>query len=473
MNRKIKDLTKNTFLFAISSFGTKILSFLLVPLYTNVLTTSEYGIADLLSTTTTLLIVVFTINIADGVLIFAMDKKCNQDKVLALGLKVILLGSILLFAIFGICYLLRIFSWPMYYFVFVEIFFICSAFYQVFSNFLRAIDKVNQVAIAGVLSSIVYIVCNIFFLLVMKIGLNGYLISTVAGPLIGALYCFCVAKKSIYSLVKEKVDSKQVIDILKYCFPLIFNSIALWVNGCLDRYFVTYFCDVDQNGIYSVANKIPIILSTIYTVFSQAWTLSAVKEFDKEDRDGFFSKTYEMYNAVMIISCSVLVLLNIPIAKILYAKEFFVAWNYSSVLLLGIFFNSLTAFIGSFFSATKKSSILAYTTVISAAINTILNIILIPVWGVQGAAIATTVSLFAMWFIRMIKLKDLVRIKVNWIKSGVVYFLLVVQVVLEHFENHMYFLQCIIVFTIIIFMIKPFIQIMKKFMGKFFSKDIR
>ena len=118
-------------------------------------------------------------------------------------------------------------------------------------------------------------------------------------------------------------------------------------------------------------------------------------------------------------------------------------------------------------------SILAYTTVISAVINTVLNIILIPVWGVQGAAVATTVSLFVMWFIRMIKLKDLVRIKVNWIKSGVVYFLLGVQVVLEHFESHMYFLQCIIVFTIIIFMIKPFIQIMKKFMSRFLSKDIR
>lgn len=307
----------------------------------------------------------------------------------------------------------------------------------------------------------------------MKIGLNGYLISTVAGPLIGALYCFCASKKSIFSLVKERVDRKKVRDILKYCFPLVFNSIALWINSCLDRYFITYFCGVEQNGIYSVANKIPIILSTLYTVFSQAWTLSAVKEFDREDSDGFFSKTYEMYNAVMIISCSVLVLLNIPMAKILYAKEFFVAWNYSSVLLLGIFFNSLTAFIGSFFSATKKSSILAYTTVVSAVINTILNIILIPVWGVQGAAIATTVSLFVMWFVRVIKLKELVRIKVNWIKSGVVYLLLGVQIVLEHFENHMYFLQCIIVFIIVILMIEPFIQIMKKFMSKFLSKEIR
>ena len=74
MNDKYKYLGKNTIIFALSSFGTKFLSFLLVPLYTNVLSTSEYGIADLITTTATLAIFVLTINISEAILRFALNK---------------------------------------------------------------------------------------------------------------------------------------------------------------------------------------------------------------------------------------------------------------------------------------------------------------------------------------------------------------------------------------------------------------
>lgn len=458
--RKYKDLTKNTILFAISSFGTKVLSFLLVPLYTNVLTTSEYGEADLLYTTTTLLIVVLTINIADGVLIFAMDKMYDPIEVLAFGTKVILSGWGILISISTICYITQIFEWPLYYYFFVCAFFAVSAMYQMLSNYLRAIDKVKEVAIAGVLSSIIYIVCNILFLLVINMGISGYLIATVTGPLLSALYCIYVAHASVFEIIKKNISSEQKKALIRYCFPLIFNSIALWINSCLDRYFVTYFCGVGQNGIYSMDSKIPVILSTFYTIFSQAWTLSAVKDFDAADKDGFFSNTYEIYNAAMVIVCSILILVNIPVAKILYAKDFFIAWKYSSVLLLGIFYNSLTAFIGSFFSATKKSGILATTTVISAVVNTVLNIILIPKFGVQGAAIATAISLALMWLIRMIKLRDLIKIRVNWVRDFLAYLLLCIQIVVEHQQGHMYIVQILIVLMIGLLFSKTYLKIL-------------
>ena len=73
-----------------------------------------------------------------------------------------------------------------------------------------------------------------------------------------------------------------------YCIPLIFNNIALWVNGSLDKYFVTGLCGISENGIYSIASKIPHILDACIIVFSQAWNLSAIKEFDSQDKDGLF-----------------------------------------------------------------------------------------------------------------------------------------------------------------------------------------
>lgn len=462
MNKKYKDLTKNTLLFAVSSFGTKILSFLLVPLYTNVLSTAEYGTADLLNTTTTLLIVVFTINISDGVLIFAMDKRYSPSEVLSFGIKVILLGWGILTVVGIISYSIGVITWSVFYYIFVLIFFVVSAGYQTISNYLRAIDKVKDVALAGIISSIVYLLCNILFLLVFNMNVSGYLIATILGPLAGIYYCLLAGKINILTILRNYITKEQRYAILKYCIPLIFNSIALWINSCLDRYFITYFCGVDQNGIYSVASKIPLILSTVYTVFSQAWTLSAIKEFDPEDKDRFFSKTYEIYYTVMAVACSILIFMNIPLAKFVYAKEFFIAWKYSSVLLLGIFFNSLTAFVGSIFSATKNSNVLASTTVVSAIINILLNVCLIPLFGVQGAAVATAIALAVMWLLRIIKLRKLIRIKINVINHIIVLALLCAQIVAEHLVGHMYVVQVIIFMLILIILNKPIANILKK-----------
>ena len=449
-NRKYKNLTNNTLLFAISSFGTKILSFFLVPLYTDILSPSEYGIADILCSTVTLLIVVLTINIADGVLIFSMDKEFCPTRILSYGIKRVFDGCIVL-ALICICIrFVNILKWPTYYYVFIFLLFLTSAVYQVFSNYLRAIEKVKEVAIVGVISSFVYILSNIFFLLIVNIGLYGYLTSLVVGPSIGLMCCLIVIKPKLKDLVHKFPDNNQKKAILNYCFPLIFNSIALWINSCLDRYFVASYCGIAENGIYSIASKIPLILAVFYTVFSQAWTLSAVKEFDSEDKDGFFANTYAIYNASMCIVCSLLILFNVPLAKILYRNEFFEAWNYSSILILGVFFNSLTAFVGSIFSAKKKSNVLASTTIISAVVNTCLNVVLIPICGVIGAAISTTVSLLIMWVIRMIKLRELIYLKVDSFKDIFAYILLAVQVIIEHTENHLYLGQILIVITLMI-----------------------
>ena len=449
MNQKYKNLTQNTMLFAISSFGTKILSFLLIPLYTNILSTNEYGIADILSTTTTLLIIVFTINIADGIVVFGLDKKNNPKEILSCGLRIFFCGWMMLLCGLVVLNLMNRLNWPFYYFVFIFVYFGVSAFYQIMCNYLRAIDCVREVAMAGLISSATYIIANIVFLLIVRIGLYGYLIATIVGPAIGGVYTIVKSRISV-KIFYYKCNEGTKRELIKYCFPLIFNGIALWINSCLDRYFVIGMCGTAQNGIYSVANKIPIILSMFYTVFSQAWTLSAIKEFDSQDKDGFFADTYEAYNTFMILVCSGLILFNIPIAKLIYARDFFVAWEYSSVLLLATLFNSLTAFVGSIYSAIKKSNILAITTGISAVVNTMLNVLLIPIFGVQGAAIATAVAMIAVWLIRIVFIKTIINIDINLQLHACCYVLICIQLLLEHTSNHGYIAQTAIVFLLLI-----------------------
>ena len=69
-----------------------------------------------------------------------------------------------------------------------------------------------------------------------------------------------------------------------------------------------------------------MIIATINSIFGQAWSLSAIKDVDENDDDGFFSRTYNMYNFVLVCIGAFLIAINIPLAKLLFAKDFFYSW---------------------------------------------------------------------------------------------------------------------------------------------------
>lgn len=443
-----------------------------MPLYTNILTTAEYGMADLISTTATLLVYVLTINIADSVLRFALDiqndkdlglseaeRKKRQQAILSYGNRVLLIGTLVCVFGLAVVYSLRIIDWPPIYFAFVALYFFATAFYQMMSEYLRAIDKVAAVAAAGAISAAATIVGNILLLLVFNFGIIGYLASTVAGPFVAAIYCVVLAgapaKTYIINSCSKAIEGKM----RAYCIPLIFNGLALWVNGYLDRFFVTAICGVDANGVYSVATKIPVILATCYGVFGQAWNLSAIKEFDPDDSDGFFSKTYAIFNAAMCVICSLIIICNVPLARFLYAKDFFEAWQYSDVLLLYILFNSLTMLLGSVFSAVMATKTIASTTIISALCNTALNALLIPFIGPLGAAIATMASYLVMWAMRLVKLRKYMKLRIHIGIDCIIYGVIVLQVFFDHIPSHFYFGQAIC-FAVILIIYRKYIKAM-------------
>lgn len=449
MESKYQYLAKNTVIFAISSFSSRILVFLLVPLYTSVLSTSDYGIADIIVTSTTLLSYVFTLDIADSVLRFAIERKDEQKRILSYGIRVLLFGSVLLAGGIIVFYYSKYGSWNRYYYLFLFLNFFALSLNQIINNYLRAIDKIKEVAIAGIIQTITTIILNILLLLIIRTGVYGYLISIIVGSLSSALYSFIAIKLTPRELFSEHCKKETQKEMYCYSIPLIFNGIAWWINNSIDKYFVIYMLGNAENGVLAISYKIPTILMVFHLIFAQAWNLSAIKEYDKEDKDVFISSIYSFYNAGLVVLCSILILLNIPLARLLYAKEFFVAWKCSSILLFSTLFSCLSGIIGSIFSAVKASRFFAFSTVSSAIINVILNYILIHFWGIIGAAIATAVSYIFVWMIRLFYARKFVNLKINLKKDVFCYFLISVQVIFEHANVFLRYAEILIVLLII------------------------
>ncbi len=439
--KKTSNLLKNTILFAIGSFGSRIISFLLVPLYTNYLSASEYGTADLVVTTYTLLLFIFSLSIFDAIFPFVIDNNLNRENILSYALKIIMIGSSILA---GIIVIIPLFykEFVLYYGIYVLIGFILNAYNRLISNYLQAINKVKEVVIGGILQTILMLLLNILFVTVFSWGMHGYLIALLFGCGISFIYQVCIIiKRDYYHISKHRLDIDTRKAIIIFTIPLIFNNICWWINSSIDKYFIIWICGADHNGLYSVASKIPSIMTMCVSFFLQAWGISAIKEFDTKDEDGFFSNTYRIFNTLITILCSLMILFMPTIAKILFAKDFFGAWKFSEVLVISGVFSALGSFIGAVFSSVKESKLYAVSTVSAAIINIVFNFILIPRLGVLGASVATVISFIFVWIVRLKKSYKFIQWKLSIGKDCLCYAMLVMQAVLGW--NSYYVMQLI------------------------------
>lgn len=467
MGRKYIYLAKNAGILAIGNFTTKLLNFFLIPLYTATLTTTEYGEFDLLNTTIGLLVPIFTLNVFEGVFRYALDKRVDRGNLLKVAFKYYILSFIplILFVcintIFG---LIPVFNEYCLFFVFM---YMLAALSAILTSVAKGMENLKIVAFAGVLSSLVIIVLNILFLLVLKLGIIGYFWANILGSIVQCI-CIIIGVKLwrvLFQITRENDNIKELEkNVISYSKPMIANSIGWWINNVSDRFFVTFFCGLSINGIYSIAYKIPTFLNVLVSIFNQVWNLSAIKDFDREDKDGFFAKTYSIYNGFMAFICSAMLLGNKMLAKILYANAFYMAWKYVPFLLIAFYFGAISGYIGAIFAAVNRTDIYAKSTVTGAIINTILNVGLIYYMGAMGAAIATMISYCVIWIIRYYHMNKFICIKINFKRDLVVYILLVVQAIIGVIiENaaYMYILQMFLFITLILLYMKDISNIVR------------
>ena len=449
---KYKYLLKNASLLTISNFGTKILSFILIPIYTSYLSTTEYGTFDIYTTTISLLIPILSLNIIEAVMRFTLDKDSDKTMIFTRGIKYVIYAILIFSLVFILNKIFNLISIFNDYYILFILLFISEIIYNLFTQFSRGLEKIKEIVIAGVMNSAIMLLLNVLLLVKFNMGLEGYFIAYIASYIIPAIFLLIILKLWKYVKITRGTAKKIEKEMIKYSRPLIFNNIGWWINNVSDRYIVTLICGVDQNGVYSIAYKIPSILNSLQSIFSQAWTLSAVKEIDKGE-DDFYSKIYKVYNVTLVITCSILIIFDQLIAKILFARDFYEAWKYAPFLMISVLFGSLSGMLGGIFSAVKRSKSFASTTMIGAIVNTILNIILVFMFGPIGAAIATLVAYVIVWALRYKEANKIVKLNISLKRDILVYALLVVQsiILLININTILIYIIEFIIFDLIIF----------------------
>lgn len=404
MNNKFKYLLKNTGILVISNFSSKILVFLLVPLYTSVLSTYEYGIYDLVYSMIQLLFPVLSINIADGVMRYAMDRKWDKKEIISVAIFHLGICFFLVALFLGINKAFGIWKDILNFEALIFFYFVSYVFNQFLIQFAKGMEKIKEMGIAGALGTLSMLGFNILFLCVIKNGLPGFFMANALGQAVPAV--FLGFRLRIWKYIGITLNRTLQREMLIYSFPLLFSTIGWWMNSAADKYVVTFICGVAANGLLSVAYKIPSILNTLQSIFIQAWQVSAIKEYGSKETTIFYGKAFVYLNASICMCCSILILLTRNIAHILFAKDFYTAWEYVPFLLISSVINSASGFIGPILSAKKDSKSMAKSAIYGTGINIILNIILVYLIGIQGAAIATVISSYIIYYVRKKAVED-------------------------------------------------------------------
>ena len=234
-----------------------------------------------------------------------------------------------------------------------------------------------------------------------------------------------------------------------------------------------YFASSSAVGIFSVAYKIPSVLTIVITIFISAFQISIFENFGNEESKNFFDNIYSAFSALNIVGASFLIAISKLLAIFLYQNEFFVAWKVSCILIFAYVFNSLSALIGTVYSAAKKTRFLFVSTVVGAGLNVVINLILIPLLGMHGASIATLISYIGVWLLRMLHVKKHFHYYFNVKLDMISFLLIIVQVIVMYIDFAWTLLIALLIFAVILMINIKVIwtsDLVQSMIGKFLKK---
>lgn len=440
---KYKKLATNTIIFAIGTFSSKVLSFLLMPFVTRMLATGEYGAADLVQQTGNVLIPIVFLQINSACLRFALDKTANKKDVFSVGIRTTAIGFVVFLLFAPVISMVNINDFNLGdYIVLIYLFVLVSGTRQLCQQFVRGCGYVKVFAVDGIIATATTVLFNLLFLGPLKWGVTGYILAVIASDACSILFLFATCK--LWRFVKFKGIGKGLTnEMLKYSIPMMPSIILWWVINVSDRYMVTYFIGSDANGLYTAASKIPNFIVMFSSIFIDAWQLSAVDEYDNEDKGKFFTNVFRVYSGGVFAAASGLILLCQLFTKILVSSDYYTSWEYVPVLIISTSLSCFVNFLASVYMASKKTVMGTVTAFAGAVTNVVLNSVLIPKMGPSGAAVATVCAYVVVFITRAVNTRKYVKINFNTPVMVLELLILVVQAAVMIFAQKGLLMYCV------------------------------
>lgn len=405
-------LLKNTLIILFGKVCTQLISYFLLPVYTTVLSTEEYGTVDLLITYVTLIAPIITLQMEAAVFRFLIDVRKDGE-----GVSRIMTNSLTCIGgtigIFLVGYSVLTWFVDFEYALPFAACIIANALVSIFLQIARGLGDNVTYAIGSAISGIFTIVFNILFIVVFPFGVVGMLSATALAQLLGTVYVIAKTKTFKYFYL-DKLDFSVIKEMSHYSLPLIPNSLSWWVISVSDRTLVTMFLGVQANGILAVATKFATIVVNVFAIFNLSWTESvAVHIHDKDGAEyisGISNQCFKLFGAggmILIMACA-------AFFKYLVGTNFSAAYDLIPLLVIGSVLNVLQTLYGIIYIGLKDTKQASRSSIMAALINITTDLLLIKIIGIYAAPISTICAMLFLSIYRYIDVNRFIRIRIDW-----------------------------------------------------------
>lgn len=464
---KYKKLGYNTLFILIGNIGSKLVSFLLLPFYTAYLSPELYGELNMITMTITFLTPLLTLQFATTVFRFANHQSEEKQNVIIFIALVTVIPIILVVSLFSknIIEYFKI-DYITKYYRYVLMIFVFSYLNSVLKEKIRTNSMVKLYSVIGIIETFITVSLNIY--LVPKFLVFGMIMSMTYSTIIISIILAYFS--NLNKVLKIKYWNTDIFkEMLKYSFPLIPNAIIWSILALADRIFLKYYYGLEEVGLYSVASKIPMILTVIFNIFYNSLQISMLDEYKKEGFDKFFKNIFYNISLIQMFGAIGIVVLIKPAIRFIVADTYIEIWRYIPLFLLTILFNNYSAILGVKYLLKKNTKNLLKSSFVACIVNIGFNYLLVPKLGIFGAIMATVIAYVALFYMRKKDTEDMINIENSFYLGNIIILLLSLLPIVKNLENYRTYLSFILIFLFIIIQ-KKYLLSLYNFILKKFNK---
>lgn len=406
---KEKDLVKNTAIITLGKICTQFLSFLLLPLYTVVLTTSEYGTVDLIITYSSFALPFVTLALEQALFRFLIDVRGDEEKCGHYITTTVVVSFLISAVVFFITCIIGLVIGNIL-FLYFGMVLVASTVSAVALQILRGLGDNLGYAVSGFISALCQILCNILFLVVFKYGVAGMMLASFTGNITCGIitYFRCNLWKYIKLSYLKKEDFKA---LSAYSMPLIPNQLSWWALNASDKIIVQFFIGVAGNGLIAVANKFSSVYISFSNIFNISWTESVALHIHDKDAQEFIGKTINSVYRLFLSACCGIIVCMPFVFPIMVNTQYDEAYGLIPIFMLASLFNAIVSLYGVIYVAHKKTVEIAKTAIYAALLNIVSHLALIHFVGIYAAALSTMIGYGGMAIYRYFHSRRYIVIK--------------------------------------------------------------
>lgn len=394
---KESKLIKNTAIYAIGNMSSKVLAYVMVMIYSHFINPSDLGYYDIVMTTVSLLLPIVTMEIHEGVYRLMVGKsQYTNNEIVGTSIKFLCFTtsvSALILIVLAFYVNIRLLSLILFYLV-------TFVFYSYLQIVVRGCLENKVYAFLGVLNSVITLISQFIGIVVLNNGIAALFYSLGMANTI----CILVVLLRFTFIIKSfpmRFNKMLLKEVLYFSIPLIPTTICWWVVNACDRYIILYGLGTEYNGIYAISTKFPTIVTTLSSIFYLAWQESALREYESEHRDEFFSDVFHKYHRILISACICCIPAVRVVIELFMSSSYSDAWKFTGPLFLSTVYMALSSFLGLGYQISKETGLSTITSAIAAIVNVVINLVFVKNLGLHAASISTLVSYFVMFVIRV------------------------------------------------------------------------